>query len=112
MLAGLPDTLLGCRDRALLLVGFAGAFRRSELVALHLEDIESSREGLTITVRRSKPTRMGREQRSALPTLGKRRTARCGRTNRECPVSRLDFQICSIESSSTRANDAFNIPPL
>lgn len=34
MVAGLPDSLLGCRDRALLLLGFAGAFRRSELVGL------------------------------------------------------------------------------
>ena len=31
MVAGLPDTLVGVRDRALLLLGFAGAFRRSEL---------------------------------------------------------------------------------
>ena len=35
----LPDSLLGARDRALLLVGFAGAFRRSEIVALNVEDV-------------------------------------------------------------------------
>lgn len=47
MLAGLPATLLGRRDQALLLVGFAGAFHRPELVALDWEDIEWGREGLT-----------------------------------------------------------------
>ena len=34
MLKKLPDTLMGHRDRALLLIGFGGALRRSELVAL------------------------------------------------------------------------------
>ena len=32
-----PETIKGLRDRALLLLGFAGAFRRSELVALNVE---------------------------------------------------------------------------
>src|SRR5215831_15112503 len=36
------DDLKGLRDRALLLVGFAGAFRRSELVALNIEDLEET----------------------------------------------------------------------
>jgi site-specific recombinase XerD len=34
-----PDGLKGLRDRALLLLGFAGAFRRSELVALDVADL-------------------------------------------------------------------------
>jgi len=42
------------RDRALLLVGFAGTFRRSELVALNVADIEETAEGLGITSCRSK----------------------------------------------------------
>src|SRR6266567_78780 len=54
LLAHLPDNLLGIRDRALLLVGFAGAFRRSELVALDLQDLEFSSEGLKVLIRRSK----------------------------------------------------------
>jgi site-specific recombinase XerC len=33
------DTLIRVRDRALLVIGFAGAFRRSELVALDAEDV-------------------------------------------------------------------------
>jgi integrase len=47
---GLKDV----RDKALLLVGFAGAFRRSELVTLRAEDIETTRHGLRIHLARSK----------------------------------------------------------
>ncbi len=54
MIDSLPDNLLGIRDRALLLIGFAGALRRSELVALTVADIEFVSEGVVITVRRSK----------------------------------------------------------
>src|SRR4051812_37835424 len=45
MVTTLPDTTAGLRDRALLLLGFAGAFRRSELVALDTTDVELTREG-------------------------------------------------------------------
>ncbi|MGK7871734.1 integrase, partial [Falsiroseomonas sp. E2-1-a20] len=41
------------RDRALLLVGFAAALRRSELVALDLADLRHVSEGLVLTLRRS-----------------------------------------------------------
>ena len=54
MVATLPDTLLGIRDRALLLLGFAGAFRRSELVSLDIGDLAFGRAGLVVTLRRSK----------------------------------------------------------
>lgn len=50
----LPDTLRGRRDRALLLVGFAGALRRSELVALEVRDLAFQPEGMVLTIRRSK----------------------------------------------------------
>src|SRR5262249_56942615 len=39
MVAHVPETLLGLRDRALLLLGFAGAMRRSELVGLDVSDV-------------------------------------------------------------------------
>jgi site-specific recombinase XerD len=45
--------LKGLRDRALLLIGFAGALRRSEL-ALNIEDIEETSDGMKITIRHSK----------------------------------------------------------
>jgi len=55
LLAVTPDdTLAGLRDHALLLVGFAGGFRRSELVALDVDDIDDTEDGLRIRVRRSK----------------------------------------------------------
>ena len=44
----------GIRDRALLLIGFAGAFRRSELVSLTVADIEQAQQGLILTPQRSK----------------------------------------------------------
>jgi len=50
----------GLRDRALLLLGFAGAFRRSELVALDIEDIEETKEGLRVTIRRGKTDQEGK----------------------------------------------------
>jgi integrase len=59
MVATLPAGLLGVRDRALLLVGFAAALRRSELVALDFEDCEFTRDGLVINQRRSKVDQEG-----------------------------------------------------
>jgi site-specific recombinase XerD len=59
MARSVPDSLIGIRDRAILLLGFAGAFRRSELVALDVIDIEPSDEGLRIYVRRSKTDQEG-----------------------------------------------------
>ncbi|MFN7297026.1 MAG: site-specific integrase [Pseudanabaena sp.] len=48
------------RDRALLLLGFFGALRRSELVALNVSDVAFTSEGMTITLRRSKTDQEGR----------------------------------------------------
>jgi integrase len=55
------------RDRAVLLLGFAGAFRRSELVALDVADIEDVPEGLLITIRRSKTDQEGQGRKVAIP---------------------------------------------
>lgn len=62
-----PDTLAGKRDRALLALGFAGAFRRSELVALDVEDLREDPEGLRVVVRRSKVDQEGRGFEKAIP---------------------------------------------
>ena len=59
MLEALPDDLRGLRDRALLLIGFAGGMRRSELVGLDVEDVAVEPEGLRITIRRSKTDQEG-----------------------------------------------------
>ena len=54
-----PNTLRGRRDRAILLMGFAGAFRRSELAALTVDDLEKVDEGIRVHVRRSKTDQEG-----------------------------------------------------
>ena len=54
-----PEGLKGLRDRALLLLGFAGAFRRSELVALDVADLEETDDGYKVTIRRSKTDQEG-----------------------------------------------------
>ncbi|MCF8567735.1 site-specific integrase [Alicyclobacillus tolerans] len=67
MVNTLPNGILGERDRALLLVGFAGAMRRSELVGLNVEDIEFVREGLRVTIRKSKTDQEGQGHVIAIP---------------------------------------------
>ena len=47
------------RARAVLAIGFAGALRRSELVALRVEDIRRDAEGIRVVIRRSKPGQEG-----------------------------------------------------
>jgi site-specific recombinase XerD len=59
MVAGLSGELAGLRDRALLLLGFACAFRRRELVALNVEDLSWDVEGMNVRVRRSKTDQEG-----------------------------------------------------
>ena len=73
--------LSGVRDRALILLGFAGAFRRSELVALNVEDCCFSRDGLTITLRRSKTDQDGAGRRVGIPY---------GANPETCPVRTVD----------------------
>jgi integrase len=68
------------RNRALLLVGFAGALRRSELVALDVADIQPVTEGIIITLRRRKTDQEGRGTEIAIPY---------GQSERTCPVLAL-----------------------
>jgi len=55
------------RDKALVLIGFSGGFRRSELVSLELEDIEFVSEGVKIFVKRSKTDQSGEGMTKAIP---------------------------------------------
>ena len=66
MLDACRDTLRGKRDRALLALGFAGAFRRSELVAPRVEDLAPTPDGLRVTIRRSKTDQEGLGQTVAI----------------------------------------------
>jgi len=56
----------GLRDKALLLVGFFGAFRNSELVGLNIEDVVFTPEGAILTLRKSKTDQEGRGREVAI----------------------------------------------
>jgi integrase len=84
MLEKEPSNVIGLRDRAILLIGFSGAFRRSELVALDTEDIVDTAEGLVITVRRSKTDQEAIGRKVAIPR---------GREERTCPVRAIEAWI-------------------
>jgi integrase len=74
------------RDRSLLLIGFAGGFRRSELVSLTCGDIELVRQGIVVTLRRSKTDQDGVGRKIGVPHA----------RGRWCPVAALDQWIkCS-----------------
>ena len=84
--AALPQNLLGLRDRALLLLGFAGAFRRSELVALTVEDLVFTDEGLEVLLRRSKTDQEGQGTKKGVPFGGGPAT---------CPVRSLQAWLAT-----------------
>jgi site-specific recombinase XerD len=67
LMRAIPDSLLGKRDAALLLLGFAGGFRRSELVALTIADIEHCDDGVKVTLRRSKTDQEGQGRVVGIP---------------------------------------------
>lgn len=67
MVDRLPPTLGGLRDRALLLVGFAGAFRRAELCALDVGDLEWEPDGVRLVVRQSKTDQEGAGMVKGIP---------------------------------------------
>lgn len=80
----------GIRDRAMILLGFAAALRRAELVALNVEDIQFVKEGVVVTLRRSKTDQEGVGRKIAVPY---------GRTH-ACPVRAIEVWLghAAIES--------------
>jgi integrase len=80
MISRLPEGLIGVRDRVLLLIGFCGAFRRSELVALDRDAVEITADGLVITIKRSKTDQEGVGRKVGLPYAAHKET---------CPVRSL-----------------------
>jgi len=66
----IPADLRGLRDRALFLIGWTAALRRSELVALEVGDLSFEPEGVVLTIRRSKTDREGAGASVAVPLGG------------------------------------------
>jgi site-specific recombinase XerD len=62
-----PTDLPGLRDRALILIGFAGALRRAELVALDVADVARHPKGIVLTIRKSKTDQAGAGKTKAIP---------------------------------------------
>ena len=68
MLDRCPDGRFGCRDAAMLALGFAAALRRSELCGLSVRDIDVlHRDKMVVWIRRSKTDQIGKGQRVAVP---------------------------------------------
>ncbi|MCL5998771.1 MAG: site-specific integrase [Chloroflexi bacterium] len=84
LLDQLPEGIRGTRDKAMLLVGFGGAFRRSELVDIKLSDITFNKTDAIVVLRRSKTDQEGLGMRKLLPVL-KDKTI--------CPVTALQAWI-------------------
>ena len=91
MTATLPADLRGKRDRAILLVGFAGAFRRSELVDLRVEDLAWTKDAVMATVRRSKGDQTGKGLIKVIPAMNDKAL---------CPVSALRSWLTASQITS------------
>ncbi len=72
------------RNKSLILLGFAGGFRRSELVNIEYSDLEFVNEGLKILIRRSKTDQLGQGSIKAIPYFN---------NNEYCPVTKLQDWI-------------------
>lgn len=80
----------GLRDRALLLVGFAGAFRRSELVSIQVDDIQFVKDGIVIHLRRGKTDQAGKGRDVAIPYM----------RGKHCPVNATKAWLAKCEIAS------------
>ncbi len=91
VLVGKQKPLKAARDKALLLLGFAGAFRRSELVALQVEDVTPHAHGLELLIRRSKTDQEGAGRTVFVPMA---------HSDARCPVKALQLwlQMAGIEA--------------
>ena len=68
------------RDKAMILIGFGGGFRRTELISIDYEDLEFAKEGLKIFIKRSKTDQFGEGMNKGLPYFTK---------EQYCPVINL-----------------------
>jgi integrase len=85
------DDLKGRRDRALLLLGFAGALRRSELIGLDLEHVVWSDDGMKLRILRSKTDKLGEGVEIAVSN---------GRSEDTCPCAALQAWLTAADITS------------
>ena len=95
LVATCDTTLAGQRDRALLLLGYAGALRRSELVAIEREHVQLTHDGLRLLIPRAKGDQTGKGVSIGLPRAG---------TPERCPVRTLEIWL---EASGCRYGPVF-----
>ena len=81
------------RDKAIILLGFAGGFRRSELVSLEKSDLEFISEGLKITLRKSKSDQYGQGLIKGIPYF---------KNTKYCPVLAVKEWILSSDNLSDK----------
>ena len=85
------DEMKKIRDRSIILIGFSGGFRRSEIVALNYDDLEFVQEGLKITLKKSKTDQFGEGSIKGLPYFD---------NSQYCPVISLEkwIKVSKIDS--------------
>jgi integrase len=81
IIASSPDHVLGLRDNALILVGFGGAFRRSELAQIRVSDLSFNKDGVIVDLRVSKTDQEGEGRQVGIPF---------GKDSNTCPVAALE----------------------
>jgi integrase len=94
VVAGFGARRIDVRDRALLLLGFGAALRRSEIVALDVADVAFVTEGATIHIRRSKTDQEGAGVLLGVPF---------GSNPETCPVRALQAWIAALDDASPAA---------
>ena len=87
------DEIKKLRDKSIILIGFGGGFRRTELISINHEDLEFVPEGLKITVKHSKTDQFGEGMIKGLPYFA---------SENYCPVINLKkwLQISEIKSGA------------
>ena len=88
------------RDKTLLLVGFSGAFRRSELISLELEDLDFVNEGVKIFIKKSKTDQSGEGMVKAIPYF---------KNINLCPVTNLKKWIDFMKNQKVESKKLFDM---
>lgn len=90
IVAKCPKGMRGDRDKVLVLIGFAGAFRRSELAQMRVQDLTIYKNGLVIDLPRSKTDQEGEGRKVGIPRGSKRAT---------CPVRAIEHWLAATKIS-------------